>query len=707
MASSPTKTILDLAADLGPTTVTVGKIADLLPDEQQYIDELLDSAAKVCYRHTFMTVATAILEQGFKLDARYFVEAATWAEVEVQIAALSWRASGDVAGTLIETGLSGRLSKKLSCVCALSAARLIQERRASTPIEACWELARRLFRDTTPQDVAERIMIMGLVEYVREPELYEGMVKFTKAEGTTGLEFAAQGVEFRSALFEAMDKPLLELLGSTFSIIGKTGSTVRRASEKVGRNDPCPCGSGKKHKKCCLKKDQQRSRVASDVVGKTLAEADQEKEALLTADRLSVASPADLARFAPAKIDHRLREPLLQKLCEGQELEAVARFVEEVEWSDEYTPRLAYSTMLCARKRRPEVLARLLAACGEHLADEEGRLPPAVELLQAEGDPARYIELLQEYFKEVVDDEEKLQMLAMGLTNSQLPHLGIVVTRLALLVAENKVVRGELLRDLMYARDSLSLPYNDMVQELMEQVFDEDDDPTASEELDELRDEMKSARTAERRVREELAEKDRSLRIAEKKIARQEDAIVIPFPRSASADDGGPVDDPRVKKFKDDREMMKGLLRKIQAERADLRSKLEAERALHEKRSLAGASSPNETTQEEDGDLWGTNVEPGGRQVRLPEFGRRFRAALKTLSPRVVRAALKRVGAMASGEAAAYIGEEQLKDNGIYRRLRVAKDYRLLYRYDGDSLLIADLVHRSKLDQAVHKLRSD
>jgi uncharacterized protein YecA (UPF0149 family) len=21
---------------------------------------------------------------------------------------------------------------------------------------------------------------------------------------------------------------------------------------KVGRNDPCPCGSGKKYKKCCL-----------------------------------------------------------------------------------------------------------------------------------------------------------------------------------------------------------------------------------------------------------------------------------------------------------------------------------------------------------------------------------------------------------------------------------------------------------------------
>jgi uncharacterized protein len=27
---------------------------------------------------------------------------------------------------------------------------------------------------------------------------------------------------------------------------------VRRSAPRVGRNDPCPCGSGKKYKKCCL-----------------------------------------------------------------------------------------------------------------------------------------------------------------------------------------------------------------------------------------------------------------------------------------------------------------------------------------------------------------------------------------------------------------------------------------------------------------------
>ncbi|WP_438265884.1 SEC-C metal-binding domain-containing protein, partial [Blautia wexlerae] len=27
----------------------------------------------------------------------------------------------------------------------------------------------------------------------------------------------------------------------------------RRTNKKIGRNDPCPCGSGKKYKNCCGK----------------------------------------------------------------------------------------------------------------------------------------------------------------------------------------------------------------------------------------------------------------------------------------------------------------------------------------------------------------------------------------------------------------------------------------------------------------------
>ena len=42
------------------------------------------------------------------------------------------------------------------------------------------------------------------------------------------------------------------------SVYFNTGTSVfnksvfnKRPKPTVGRNDPCPCGSGKKHKKCC------------------------------------------------------------------------------------------------------------------------------------------------------------------------------------------------------------------------------------------------------------------------------------------------------------------------------------------------------------------------------------------------------------------------------------------------------------------------
>lgn len=40
--------------------------------------------------------------------------------------------------------------------------------------------------------------------------------------------------------------------------------TLVRTEPKIGRNDPCPCGSGKKYKKCCLPKDKKFEYATSD-----------------------------------------------------------------------------------------------------------------------------------------------------------------------------------------------------------------------------------------------------------------------------------------------------------------------------------------------------------------------------------------------------------------------------------------------------------
>ena len=59
-----------------------------------------------------------------------------------------------------------------------------------------------------------------------------------------------------TALKDAIKQRILILDGAmgnmnkTSSASNSTGSQQPRSVKKVGRNDPCPCGSGKKYKKC-------------------------------------------------------------------------------------------------------------------------------------------------------------------------------------------------------------------------------------------------------------------------------------------------------------------------------------------------------------------------------------------------------------------------------------------------------------------------
>ena len=61
-----------------------------------------------------------------------------------------------------------------------------------------------------------------------------------------------RGEELNGLVTYAQKQGASDTESSTASV-----TTLRRNLPKVGRNDPCPCGSGKKYKKCCLNRDQQ------------------------------------------------------------------------------------------------------------------------------------------------------------------------------------------------------------------------------------------------------------------------------------------------------------------------------------------------------------------------------------------------------------------------------------------------------------------
>ena len=75
------------------------------------------------------------------------------------------------------------------------------------------------------------------------------------AESAIALVRKATGADEFPALLDAgletLDEPLRESVRKDLHL----NPTV--VAEKPGRNDPCPCGSGKKYKHCCLKAERE------------------------------------------------------------------------------------------------------------------------------------------------------------------------------------------------------------------------------------------------------------------------------------------------------------------------------------------------------------------------------------------------------------------------------------------------------------------
>jgi uncharacterized protein len=73
--------------------------------------------------------------------------------------------------------------------------------------------------------------------------------------------YYAEVVKDPGKTLEAYAETMLSLFESAINSYAHLGRSIQTALEqqrpmvridKVGRNDPCPCGSGKKYKKCCL-----------------------------------------------------------------------------------------------------------------------------------------------------------------------------------------------------------------------------------------------------------------------------------------------------------------------------------------------------------------------------------------------------------------------------------------------------------------------
>jgi preprotein translocase subunit SecA len=88
-----------------------------------------------------------------------------------------------------------------------------------------------------------------LIVYKKEGfDLFQDTISRIKEE-TLGILFRIQISE--PGKIADLRQPKEQKMVFSDGDVPETKKPVKRVQKKVGRNAPCPCGSGKKYKKCC------------------------------------------------------------------------------------------------------------------------------------------------------------------------------------------------------------------------------------------------------------------------------------------------------------------------------------------------------------------------------------------------------------------------------------------------------------------------
>jgi preprotein translocase subunit SecA len=98
----------------------------------------------------------------------------------------------------------------------------------------------------------------GINNLTADPKVLSGL-KNDLEEGNEGKQQGRRIHEvtdaYSSNTFKQSNPEFSKLRAKSADQAGRSGhETMRRDHPKVGRNDPCPCGSGKKYKNCCGRK---------------------------------------------------------------------------------------------------------------------------------------------------------------------------------------------------------------------------------------------------------------------------------------------------------------------------------------------------------------------------------------------------------------------------------------------------------------------
>jgi hypothetical protein len=607
----------------------------------------------------------------------------------LEIPVLVASTSGDRAGALLSLVESDSMTSDREAMALLLASR-IGFGRKTKQLARFRTLLRLVARRCSGGDDASLLIAAGRA--ASDPDVARVLASIaSKAD--------AEGAAFAKDVLEAFERPRDHLPKQAERWVA-TGFTAARAAPKVGRNDPCPCGSGKKYKKCCEGKPiaapASSASPASAPDGAASSPYARVREPI-TPERVRTMPIQDLVAIEPKDLPGETLLPALRQLSLYRKWDEAERVLEVIEASasDADADRAREELILTALDVKQVDVAKRLR---EKMRSD---LDPVTELRFELLAPTKHtLAHVDAVARESLKGDPTIAIdMAFGLLVTH-PALGIYAARGA--IDPKHPLDSELLLDAIEeARDRLALPPGDAWQTLYDEALDRDVEQHAAEAQADARD---AALVKEADALREKA-KHASAKVAEleARMREQERALREASAHKVETKTGATEEERRLRAKIDE---YKARIAEGNEERASLRKELA--RANEELASAAAAppargpaSEEQEApTREEEGE-----AAAAPRELLLPRFARAAESTLRGMPMRTAREAMDTIVALASAEPLAWSEVKRLVrivSRTIYEG-RIGIHYRVLFAIDGKALDVLDVVHRKDLRAAVDR----
>ncbi len=556
------------------------------------------------------------------------------------------------------------------------------------------------------QDQARRVLY-HLREEIREPVTELLVVDSLRMLDAGKLEADAFPIMIEGNIRNDLpERPPAAIIGG--------GGTVRRPIAKLGRNDPCHCGSGRKYKRCCFEKDRDVLADASQYAGVTQTELhanpgivdDPDVIRELRPYELKKLNPKDLATEQLLAASRRAQDLGLLDLAFDMLVERSARTDGEFEFdaghfTDLMVRALDLDNLEVARRAR-----RMTSQDCDFLNWGNVDMQFALQT-----DPG-LVETVENSCKEALSaghdyyDPGRSNFYDLAhMFQHKFPALSILFARAAVQQHPRRVLDNELLVENVHqARIDLGLePWDDPIEDIFDEAEEDYEralnDRAQAEAERALRDELSRMREQANASARELADKEQALADLQRKLDRAAEAADAKGVSHVVSNELSAEINEDMSRLRRQVNNLKAEIGNQQEERKRLRQELERERRRAAKASASHKPKASEAAEEAP-----QRPPEKARVVLVPEYDARFRDAFAQLSATVGAKALRAVAGFAAYDAATWQHARSIKILQDVYRIRIGMHYRLLLRWrPGQTLKALDLIPRQDLESWIKR----